>query len=222
MIKRDTLHFLKEVDQNNNREWFALNKERYEEAKADLIQFIADLIPLVAKTDPVFSIDTPAKKCLLRIYRDVRFSKNKDPYKTNYGIYFAPIGKHVNQPGYYLHLQPGKSFFAGGYWQPAAAELKQIREEIDYNGAEFRAIVEDEAFTKLFQLTKEDTLKNAPKGYDVDNPLIDILKLKSFEAVYPLKDDEFFKPGILNKIDVAFKTVYPLISFLRTAVDGAN
>ena len=222
MIKKGTLHFLKDVDQNNNREWFAENKERYEAAKGDLLQFIAALIPLLAKTDPVFSIDTQPKKCLLRIYRDVRFSKNKDPYKTNYGIYFAPVGKHVNQPGYYLHLQPGKSFFAGGYWMPEASDLKLIREEIDYSGDEFKAIVEAPAFTKYFHLTKEDTLKKAPKGYDTDHPLIDILKLKSFEAIYPLKDEEFSKPGILAKLDAGFKTVYPLIAFLRTAVSNTN
>ena len=222
MIKKETLQFLKDVNHNNNREWFSEHKGSYEDAKADLLQFIEVLIPMLSKVDPVFSSETPAKKCLLRIYRDVRFSKNKDPYKNNYGIYFAPVGKHVNQPGYYLHLQPGNSFFAGGYWQPEATDLKRIREEIDYNGGEFTSILTSESFTKIFRLTQEDTLKKAPKGYESDHPLIDVLKLKSFEAIYPIKDEEFFKPDIYKKIDFAFKAVYPLISFLRTAVSHTD
>ena len=219
MIKSETLAFIKDVTANNNREWFAENKERYETAKADVLAFIDQLIPELAAADPAFSVETQSKKCLLRIYRDVRFSKNKDPYKNNYGIYFAVKGKGVNEPGYYLHIQPGACFFAAGVWMPQAPELKKIREEIDYNTSEFLDIINAKDFKKTFELSQEDKLKNAPKGYETDHPQIEFLKLKSFTATFPIKDEEFFKPEIVNKLKNAFESVYPFILFLRKAVE---
>jgi len=218
MIKSETLAFITDVTLNNNREWFADNKTRYETAKSDVLAFIDQLIPHLAAADPEFSAETSAKKCLMRIYRDVRFSKNKDPYKNNYGISFAVKGKGVNEPGYYLHIQPGNCFFAAGYWMPEATDLKKIREEIDYNTSEFLDIINSKSFKNLFSLSKEDTLKNAPKGYEITHPHIDILKLKSFIATFPIKDDEFLKPGIVDKLKTAFESVYPFILFLRNAV----
>lgn len=219
MIKPETFDFITDVIANNNREWFAENKERYEIAKDDVLAFVDQLIPLLAAVDPAFSAETQAKKCLLRIYRDVRFSKNKDPYKNNYGIFFSVKGKGVNEPGYYLHIQPGACFFAAGLWMPQATDLKKIREEIDYNTSEFLEIIEAKDFKNTFQLSQEDKLKKAPKGYEIDHPQIEILKLKSFIATFPIKDEEFFKPGIVNKLKTAFKSVYPFIVFLRKAVE---
>ena len=219
MIKPETLAFITDVAQNNNREWFAENKERYEVAKTDVLALVDQLIPRLAAVDPQFSIDTPAKKCLLRIYRDVRFSKNKDPYKNNYGISFNIKGSDIHGPGYYLHIQPGECFFAAGFWMPEAAVLKKIREEIDYNASEFLDIINDKNFKNIYHLSKEDTLKNAPKGYDTDHPQIEFLKLKSFIAIYPLKDEDFLKPGIVDKLKKAFESVYPFVLFLRKAVD---
>ena len=219
MIKTETLTFITDVAANNNREWFAENKERYEAAKADVLAFVDQLIPQLAAADPEFSADTPSKKCLLRIYRDVRFSKNKDPYKNNYGIFFAVKGKGVNEPGYYLHIQPGACFFAAGFWMPPAPELKKIREEIDYNTSDFLDIINEKNFKNTFQLSQEDKLKKAPKGYETDHPQIELLKLKSFIATFPIKDEEFLKPAIVNKLKTAFESVYPFILFLRKAVD---
>lgn len=218
MIKKDTLTFIKDVAEINDRDWFAAHKEQYEIAKADVISFIEKLIPKLAAVDPEFSIDTPAKKCLMRIYRDVRFSKNKDPYKNNYGISFNVKAKGIPSPDYYLHIQPGKSFFGAGFWMPEAPVLKKIREEIDYNTSEFLEIVEAEKFTNLFKLSKEDTLKNAPKGYDINHPQIDMLKLKSFIAIYPLTDAELLDSKIVDKLKTAFETIYPFVLFLRNAV----
>ncbi|WP_449435531.1 DUF2461 domain-containing protein [Pedobacter steynii] len=218
MIKPETLTFIKDVAQNNNREWFAENKSRYETAKADVLVFIDQLIPKLAAIDSEFSIDTPAKKCLLRIYRDVRFSKNKDPYKNNFGISFNIKGSNIHGPGYYLHIQPGECFLAAGFWMPEAQVLKSIREEIDYNSSEFLSIVDDKSFKSIFNLSQEDKLKNAPKGYDTEHPQIEFLKLKSFIAVCPLKDDEFLKQGIVDKLKTAFESVYPFVLFLRNAV----
>lgn len=207
------------MTENNNREWFAENKERYETAKADVLSFIDQLIPQLASIDPAFSLETPSKRCLLRIYRDVRFSKNKDPYKNNYGIFFAVRGKGVNEPGYYLHIQPGACFFAAGLWMPEAGVLKKIREEIDYNTTEFSDIIEAANFKDTFQLSQEDKLKKAPKGYEPEHPQIELLKLKSFIATFPIKDEEFLKPGIVDKLKKAFQNVYPFVVFLRNAVD---
>jgi len=218
MIQPETLAFITDVANNNNREWFAAHKDRYELAKADVLQFVDKLIPLLAAADPEFSAETSAKKCLLRIYRDVRFSKNKDPYKNNYGISFAVKGKGVNEPGYYLHIQPGSCFFGAGFWMPEAADLKKIREEIDYNTSEFLEIIEDKSFKNTFQLSQEDKLKKVPKGYETDHPQIELLKLKSFIATFPIKDEEFFKPAIVNQLKNAFESVYPFILFLRKAV----
>lgn len=218
MIKPETLAFLTEIVENNNREWFALHKDRYETAKADVIAFVDELIPVLAATDPEFPLETQGKKCVMRIYRDVRFSKNKAPYKNNFGISFSVKNKNGIGPEYYLHLQPGKSFFAAGYWMPEAPALKNIREEIDYNTSEFLEIIEAEDFKSLFKMSAEDTLKKAPKGYDPQHPQIGLLKLKSFIATFPLGDEELFKPTIVNHLKKAFTAAYPFIQFLRRAI----
>jgi len=219
MLKKETLNFIKDVAENNNREWFAINKEVYEEAKNDVLKLVSAIIPELAKIDPILSAEADPKKCLLRIYRDVRFSKNKDPYKNNYGMWFS-TKKGGNEPGYYLHIQPGKSFIAGGYWMPDVQHLKLIRQEIDYNAEDFKAIINAKEFKKNFKLGVDNALKNAPKGYDPADPNIELLKLKSFEATMKIDDEEFFKPNLVNKLISSFKTVQPLVAFLRNAIDG--
>jgi len=215
MIKPETLAFLTEIVANNNREWFALHKDRYETAKADVLSFVDELIPLLAAADPEFPLESQAKKCLLRIYRDIRFSKNKAPYKNNYGISFGLKGSRG--PMYYLHLQPGESFFAVGYWMPEAPTLKSIREEIDYNTQEFLEIIGKKSFSSIFKISKQDSLKKAPKGYDAEHPQIELLKMKSFIATYPIKDEQLFKPTIVNLLKSAFHAAYPFAQFLRKA-----
>jgi uncharacterized protein (TIGR02453 family) len=219
MLKKTTFDFLRELVDNNNREWFAINKHRYEAAKEDLFAFVAPLIRQFSSIDPEFSADTPPKKCLLRIYRDVRFSINKEPYKKNYGLAFDVIGYGPHTASYYLHLEPKNCFMGVGFWMPEASILKKIREEIDYNAEEFLQVIEDENFKKFFALSKEDTLKKAPKGYDVDNPMIDYLKLKSFVSIYSLKEEEFYKSNITKKIVDAFVAIQPFVLFLRKALN---
>jgi len=217
MLTKKTLNFLNLVAENNNREWFAENKYLYEEAKEDLFPFIAKLIKEFAAIDPQYSADTEPKKALMRIYRDVRFSKNKAPYKNNYGIAFDVKGYGPHTPSYYLHLQPGNCFFGVGFWQPEGAVLKMIREEIDYSASEFVEILTAKGFSSLYKLSEEDKLKKAPKGYEIDHPQIELLKLKSFIAIYPIADSEFFKSTIVDKLINAFATIQPFVLFLRKA-----
>jgi len=219
MLKKDTLSFIKDVAENNNREWFAENKHRYEESKANVLELVASIIPELSKIDPLISPDLDPKKCLLRIYRDVRFSKNKDPYKNNFGMWFSSKSKGGNEPGYYLHIQPGLSFIAGGYWMPDAAHLKLIRQEIDYNIGDFKDIINNKNFKTQFKFGGGAALKNAPKGYDPADPNIEYLKLKSFEASMNLNDEEFLKPDIVNKLVSSFSTVSPLVAFLQNAIE---
>ncbi|MGF1924293.1 MAG: DUF2461 domain-containing protein [Bacteroidia bacterium] len=217
MLNKKTFDFLEVLSENNNREWFAEHKHLYEEAKADLFVMIAELIKVLSAIDPQYSADTEPKKALMRIYRDVRFSKNKDPYKNNYGIAFDVKGYGPNTPSYYLHIQPGNCFFGVGFWQPESQVLKMIREEIDYNGAEFLSIIEANDFKEIYNLSGEDKLKKAPKGYEIDHPQIETLKLKSFIAIYNIEDKEFFKPTIVNNLRTAFEAIQPFVSFLRKA-----
>ncbi len=218
MIRPDTLSFIQALSENNDRTWFLAHKGEYENAKADVLNFISLLIPLLATVDPAFPKDSPPKKHLLRIYRDIRFSKDKRPFKNNFGIYFSVYGKNGNEPGYYINLAPGQCFFAAGYWMPGAEDLKKIREEIDYNQEEFLRIINDSGFSDRFILDQTDTLKKAPKGYAPDHPLIGVLKLKSLTAIYPIADEDFYKAGITEKIHQAFKQIYPFMLFLRTAI----
>lgn len=217
MLNKKTFDFLDLIARNNNREWFATNKNLYEEAKADLFPFIAKLIKELAKIDPEFSADIEPKKALLRIYRDIRFSPNKEPYKKHYGIAFDIKGYSETTQSYYLHIEPGKCFLGAGFWQPEPHILKMVREEIDYNGSEFLAIVNHPDFKKNFSLYEEGKLKKAPKGYEPDHPQIEWLKLKSFAAMHPIADSEFLKPTIVDKLITALVAIQPFILFLRKA-----
>lgn len=218
MLQKETLNFIKAVASNNNRDWFAENKHLYEQAKADVLSLATALIPKLAQIDPLISEETDPKKCLMRIYRDVRFSKNKDPYKTNFGLWFSAKGKGGNEPGYYLNIAPNASFLAGGYWMPDANHLKLIRQEIDYNAAGFLEIINNPDFKKNFSLNGNSALKKAPKGYSPDDPNIALLKLKSFEVSMKLEDEDFFKANLVDKLISSYQKIQPLVAFLREAI----
>ncbi|MBB5396327.1 DUF2461 domain-containing protein [Mucilaginibacter sp. AK015] len=219
MIRPQTLDFLKELVENNNREWFQENKDRYEDARANVIELAADVINKLHKVDPSVSADLDPKKCVMRIYRDIRFSKNKTPYKNNFGISLPTQGLKPGGVEYYLHIQPGKSFIAGGYWMPEADHLKAIRQEIDYNAEDLKKVIDDKEFIKLFgEFRKQDQLKTTPKGYDADNENIDLLKLKSFVAWHPLKDKEVMRAGAATEIVALCSRIYPMNVFLKNAI----
>lgn len=219
MIRSQTLDFLKELVENNNREWFQANKERYDEARENVIGLTADIIGKLHKVDPGVSADLDPKKSVMRIYRDIRFSKNKTPYKNNFGVNLPSSGSKLVGFGYYLHIQPGKSFIAGGYYAPEAAHLKAIRQEIDYNAKDLKRVIDAPDFINLFgEFRKQDQLKTVPRDYSAENENIDLLKLKSFIVSHPLKDKEIMNINAAEDIVDVCSKVYPLNIFLKNAL----
>ena len=220
MLRPSTLKFLKTLEKNNNKPWFDKNRPSYEEAKTDFHSFVEKLIPAIAGFDPGIS-DLLAKDCTFRINRDVRFSKNKNPYKNNIAAYFNKAGKKGNGAGYYLHIQPGKSFAAAGIWMPEPADLSRIRQEIDYNLDEWEQIINYPGFRKHFEngFSSSNLLVRPPKGYTEDNPAIKYLKLKSFEIICPLTDEAILNKSFLKEVVKKFQAAHPVIGFLNRALE---
>lgn len=219
MLHPETFQFLREVKQNNNRDWFIAHKPEFEKAKADVHQFAAALITGLSAIDPTIPSDLDPKICVMRIYRDVRFSKDKTPYKDNFAIAISAKGKNFDGPGYYLHIHPEGSFAAGGCWMPQPEDLKAIRQEIDYNGQEFGNILAHPSFKKyLGTLDNSQKLKTVPKGYLADHPDLEWLKLKSFIGSHDLKHTDLCKPDAARSVLAAFESLYPLMVFLRNAL----
>lgn len=220
MISKETLSFLRKLGKNNNRDWFEKNKDLYLAAKEDVEKSIEGIIAGIRSFDKRIGSEISAKKAMFRIYRDVRFSKDKRPYKTNLGASISPGGKMAAAPGYYIHIEPGKAFVAGGMWQPPAPELAKIRQEIDYNFAEFKKIVNDKTFKKYFgTLDQDDKLVNPPKGYDKENPAIDFLRLKSFIVVAEISEKDLTGKNFVKAATAALKAMQPLNNFLQRAID---
>jgi uncharacterized protein (TIGR02453 family) len=219
MIQAQTLDFLKELVDNNNREWFQANKERYDKARENLIELTTSLISKVHQIDPGVSADLDPKKSVMRIYRDIRFSKNKTPYKSNFGVSIPSHGLKLGGVEYYLQIQPGKSFIAGGYWMPEAEHLKAIRQEIDYNAADLKKIIDEPGFVKLFgEFRKQEQLKTVPRDYNADNENIELLKLKSFVVFHQLIDKEVQSATAAEDIAGLCSKIYPLNVFLKNAI----
>lgn len=216
MIAKETLGFLKKLEKNNNREWFQENKKLYEAANRDFTDFITALIGGVASFDDSLT-GTMAKDCTFRIFRDVRFSKDKSPYKTNFGAYMAQGGRKSMQPGYYLHFDSKECFVAGGAYMPEPAALLKIRQAIAENTREFFAIIKDKGFTNAFGgLSPHDApLKNPPKGFPKEHEAMQYLKYKHFIASCNLSPEEIGDPTIAAGF---FKLMLPLNEFLRKAI----
>lgn len=216
METRTIFQFLLELKENNNRDWFHANKGRYQKVKDEFHVFLESLLAEIAKFDPSVG-DLSPKDCTFRINRDIRFSPDKSPYKTNYGAYIAEGGKKSPKAGYYLHLEPGGSFLAGGVWMPSSEMLQAIRQEIDYNQEEFKSLLAQKAFKKYFTKLKGDMLITTPKGYSKDHPLIDSLRHKSFIMEYPmeLSKDSNLDPKMIAEV---FHAMKPLNDFFNHAI----
>ena len=211
------MDFLKSLKRNNDREWFEKNRGKYENAKEDFEQFVSALIKELSKINPALG-SLKAKDCVFRIYRDVRFSKNKAPYKTNMGAYFVEGGKKSEKAGFYIQAEPGNGFIAGGCWMPQAPALKAIRQEIDYNLPDFEKILKDKSFKKLFGELSDSRLKTTPKGYESTNPAISHLRQTSFITEMALDDKTFTSKTLVKKCAEVYKTMSPFLKFLNTAM----
>lgn len=217
-IEKSTFDFLTQLKANNNRDWFLENKSTYEHAKANFITFVQALIDGVSAFDKGLK-GLEAKKCVFRINRDIRFSNDKSPYKSNFGASFSAAGKNANEAGYYIHIEGKKGFIAGGRWMPEPADLAAIRQEIDYHSKDFKKILSAKEFVGYFGgLSDEDKLKTAPKGYPKDHPEVELLKLKSFIAVRDFNLKELSDKDFLANCIKGCKLLMPLNSFLNKAI----
>lgn len=210
---------MKELSENNHKEWFDDNRKAYENLRKEWLQFAAETINELGKFDTEIARLEP-KQCIFRINRDIRFSKDKSPYKTNFGLSLSKGAKRDDFCGYYLHVQPGASFLAGGSYMPMPAKLAAIRQEIDYNPEEFLSIVENINFKKSFGNLGGETLQRAPKGYDDNNAMIAYLKHKSFIAEYKLKDKDLLNPNFFEEMIMQFKYMTPLTNFLWRSMEA--
>ena len=222
MLHPSTIKFLKNLKKNNNKSWFEKNREIYETAKADFANFIQEVINQHGKKDTSIK-NLVAKDCLFRINRDVRFSKDKSPYKSNFGASINKGGrKALYSAGYYFQVQPGRNFAGGGIWMPEPNELKKIRQEIDYNFTDFKKIIGAKKFKSVYgdlDRSAEFLLRRVPKGYEPDNSAADYLKLKSFVAISFFSDADLTSKDLVKKTVAAFEALQPLIKFINNGIE---
>lgn len=217
MITKETLQFLEDLKANNNRDWFLANKKRYDIVKKEYHQLIGDLLEAMKPLDPSLEM-LEIKNCTFRINRDIRFSKDKSPYKSHLGIWMNTNPSGANAPGYYIHIEKGASFIAGGFYSPEAPDLKKIRKEIEFFHDDLQEIVNEPNFKKQFgdlNRSESNSLKTAPKGFEKDHPAIEFLKLKSFTVSQKLKDAELMHPDFVKKSAEKLIVIKPLLEFLN-------
>jgi uncharacterized protein (TIGR02453 family) len=216
---KTTFDFLKKLSRNNNREWFEKNKPTYLSIKEEFQHFVGDVLHLMVPHDQSLEGLDPLK-LTFRIYRDIRFSKDKTPYKTFLSAGMSSAGKGTGIPGYYFQIEPGnKSMIASGLYLPSAENLAKIRQEIDYNGDKLKALLAEKKFKKLFgELWDGDKLKTMPKGYSKEHPHIEYLKLKSFMATHTFDDANVLHKDFMRKLVESMKAAKPLNEFLLEAL----
>jgi len=215
MLKRDTYEFLKELKENNDREWFAQNKAWYEKTRADFELLVAQMISGLTSFDPTVANLEP-KKCIFRIYRDTRFSQDKTPYKTHYGAVFRVQGLDKSS-GYYLHIDPEESFITCGHYMLTPEQLKKMRRGIYEDFETFSSILNEKYFKKeigdLFR--DEDALQRVPNGFDKNHPAAEYMKLKHFYVLKAIPDDILFSDNFVPHALEIYKRMLPLSDFLN-------
>ncbi len=213
MITKSNFTFLKNLAKNNDREWFTANKKTYEAEHAAVISFADELLALMNKHDKIEN--ESGKKSLMRIYRDVRFSKDKSPYKTNWGIHFKRATKQL-RGGYYVHIEPGNTFIGAGFWGPEPSDLKLIRDGISADEKSIRKILNSKSFKEHFGKygLHGESLKSVPKGFDADDAAADLLKLKQFLIRKDFSDAEVLSADFAKKANEAFKAMRPFLDFM--------
>lgn len=207
-LKKSTFQFLKDLKQNNDREWFQEHKNIFTEAQNDAKSFYHEILNNLNKHDEI------EKFKLFRIYRDVRFSKDKTPYKPHFAGSYSRLGKEL-RGGYYLRLKPNETFLAGGFWEPNKEDLFRIRKEFEYDDKEIRKIISNKKFKQIFGGTLEgEELKTAPKGFDKEHPAIDLIRKKAFIAIRKFTDEEVLSPNFMEEVDDSFKALRPYFDYM--------
>ena len=215
VLTASTLVFLTDLVQNNHRDWFQTNRSRYDAAKSELEAFTARLIEGASVFDPL--PNTSPRDCIFRINRDIRFSKDKAPYKPNFAVALGPGGRHSGRIDYYLHIQPNnESFLGAGMWQPTPAQLASFRQEIDYNPDALKDIIELAEFKAYFPEISGESTKTAPKGYAADHPHIELLKRKQLFFMHRYTDKEVLKANFATEVLRGCRLVKPYCDFLNT------
>jgi uncharacterized protein (TIGR02453 family) len=221
MLSKETLLFLEDLKANNNRDWFLANKKRYECYKEEYHQLIRDLLEIMKPQDASLAM-LEVKNCTFRINRDIRFSKDKSPYKTHLGIWLRSGSLHTEAPGYYVHIEKDASFVGGGLYCPTPDQIQKIRKEINFFYEDLQAILNDEAFKSTygnFNSAENTTLKNPPKGYEKDHPAIEYLKLKSYTATQKINNSDLTKNDFVKVIGQKLVTLKPLNEFINRALN---
>jgi len=218
-VLQSTFKFLKEIEKNNNREWFTENKPRYVEEQQKLLSFYTALEEKLNEHDAI------EKLKMFRIYRDVRFSKNKTPYKTNMSGHFVRATNRL-RGGYYLEIRPGASFVAGGFWAPNKEDLLRIRKEFELDGFEIREVLAEKKFKENFGELRGDGVKSAPRGFAKDHENIDLIRKKQFILVRNFTDKEVLSIGFLDQVNDTFIAMRPFLnlmsSILTTDLNGES
>ncbi len=211
IIKKSSIDFLKTLAKHNDRDWFSAHKEKYTEAQANLIEFADGLLGEMNKHD---TIETPSGKAsLYRIYRDVRFSKEKTPYNTHWNGGFKRATKKL-RGGYYFHIQPGRNFVGCGFWGPSKEDLARIRQDIDANYPDWRKMLSNKTLVTTFGNLWGEQLTSAPRGYEKDHPAIDLLRYKQFTLKHDFTDEEVLAPDFMLQMNNTFKKMRPFLDFM--------
>lgn len=221
MLTKESLQFLDDLKANNNRDWFQDNKKRYEIFKKDYHQLVSDFLDTMKPLDPSLEL-LQIKDCTFRINRDIRFSKDKSPYKAHLGVWLSSGAKGANRSGYYVHIEKGASFIAGGFYSPDAEELKKVRKEIAFFYDDLEEILKEKNFKKEFEtldINENNSLKSMPRGYEKDHPAIEFLKLKSFTVSQKYDISEVTKKDFVAKMSQKLITLKPFNEFINRALE---
>ncbi|WP_111708593.1 DUF2461 domain-containing protein [Lutibacter citreus] len=207
LIDKSILNILNELKENNSREWFNENKPRFQKEQQKVKDFYNSLMEQLKTHD---NID---KFKFFRIYRDVRFSKDKTPYKSHFAGSFSRSSKRL-RGGYYLRIRPGETFLAGGFWEPNKEDLLRIRKEFEMDSTEIREIINNKSFIKYFGKLEGDSLKTAPRGFDKEHPDIDLIRMKQFIVTRVFSDKEVLSPNFLEELDGTYKAMRPYFDYM--------
>ncbi|POY41004.1 TIGR02453 family protein [Flavobacterium alvei] len=224
MLSKNSLEFLDDLKANNNRDWFLDNKKRYEAFKKDYHQLVSDFLSVMKPLDPSLEM-LEVKNCTFRINRDIRFSKDKSPYKDHIGVWLSSGAKGKNRSGYYVHIARTGSFIAGGFYCPEAEDLKKVRKEIAFFYEDLEEILNEKNFKKEFtdfDRNEINLLKNPPRGYEKDHPAIEFLKLKSFETSQKFDIEEVTQKDFVVKMSQKLIALKPLNDFINRALTSED